>query len=201
MPQSKYLFQRKKISFTKRLFEKGLNAASLILFTLNEGGKNFLRDLPDSYPAFKTWKDVFGVNPKKKRLGNPEIKINLSRLEKQGLIRREPKTKVYFLTEQGKELVAYIEDRYSVLDKKWDGRLRIVIFDVPEKKRFYRVWIRGELLLLNYKMVQKSVYIGKYPLPKSFYQDIIRFGLNELVFVFTIDRVDKKDKLMKLLEA
>jgi DNA-binding PadR family transcriptional regulator len=199
MSQPKYLFQRKKISFTKRLFEKGLNVASLILFSLKEGAKGSLEELPNSYPAFKIWKDIFGIDPKKKKFKRQEILVNLSRLEKQGLIRKEPKRKIYILTEEGKELVSYVKDRYSILDKKWDGKLKIVIFDIPEKKKFYREWLRGELLLLNYKMVQKSVYVGKYPLAKSFYQDIIRFGLNDQIFVFTINKVDKKDKLMKLL--
>ena len=204
MSQPKYLFQRKKISFTKRLFEKGLNVASLILFSLKEGIKGSLEELPNSYPAFKMWKDIFGLppwrgSPKKKKFKRQEILVNLSRLEKQGLIRKEPKRKIYILTEEGKELVSYVKDRYSILDKKWDGKLKIVIFDIPEKKKFYREWLRGELLLLNYKMLQKSVYVGKYPLAKSFYQDIIRFGLNDQIFVFTIDKVDKKDKLMNLL--
>ncbi len=196
----KYLFQRRKVSFAGRLFEKGLNAATLILFSLKESGELFLRELPDSYPAFKIWKDIFGVNPKKKEFTKGEISINLSRLEKQGLIRKEPKRKMYILTEKGKELVSYIEDRYSILDKSWDGKLRILIFDIPEKKKYCREWLREELFLLNFKELQKSVYVGKYPLPKSFYQEIIQFRLNDFVFVFTIDKVDKKEKLMELLK-
>lgn len=200
MIKKRYLFQKKKVSFTNRLFEKGLNAAAIVLFAIKENGNLLLDEFPSCYPGLKILKDTFGVNLSKKDFKKKEISINFHRLEKQGLIRKETKKKFYILTEQGKELVSYIQDRYSVLEKKWDGKLRIVVFDIPEKKKFYREWLREELLLLKFKLLQKSVYIGKHPLPKSFYQDIIRFGLGNQVFIFIVDKIDKKQSVIRLLE-
>ena len=67
--------------------------------------------------------------------------------------------------------MSYIENRYLVLNKPWDGKLRIVIFDIPEHKKGWRDWIRQELILLQFQQLQKSVHIGKYPLPESFYKE------------------------------
>lgn len=198
MAKEKYLFQIKKVSFTKRLFEKGLSVASFILLSLKENAELFAEEVPYSYPVFKILQSTFGAAKKGFKRG--EILVNLRRLEKQGLIRKEPKRKIFVLTEKGKEIVNYIEDRYTILNKSWDGKLRVVIFDIPEKKRHYRIWLRNELLLLCFKEWQKSVYIGKYPLPKSFYQDIIRFGLGNFVFVFTATNIDKKEQVLQFLK-
>lgn len=105
MSKGKYLFQRKKISFSKRLFEKGPNAAAFILLSLKEQGEIFIQEVSYATPVFKTLEAIFGAGKKAFKKG--EILVNLSRLEKQGLLRKEPKRKIYFLTEKGEELVTY----------------------------------------------------------------------------------------------
>jgi DNA-binding transcriptional regulator PaaX len=194
----KYLFQKRKISFCKKLFENGLNTASYILLSLKEYGELVVENLPSSYPAFAVLKETFGSNSKNK-FKKKTIKVNISRLKKQGLVREDEKRKI-ILSEKGKEMVDYIYDRYSILERPWDERIRVVIFDIPEKKKYLREWFRQELGLLEFKALQKSVFVGKYPLPKSLYQEISKNGLFEQIYVFTIDNIDKEEKLLKLLE-
>jgi DNA-binding transcriptional regulator PaaX len=43
----------------------------------------------------------------------------------------------------------------------------IVAFDIPEKKRKYRDWLRSELIGFGFEQVQKSVWFGP-ALPKEF---------------------------------
>ena len=43
----------------------------------------------------------------------------------------------------------------------------MVIFDIPEKKRKYRDWLRHELVGFGFELVQKSVWFGP-TLPKEF---------------------------------
>ena len=201
---SRYIFQRKKVSFAKRIFTKGLNTAGAILFYLSEIGEGFLENLPSSYPQFDMIKELAGVGSYRKARQNwlkkKTLQTNILRLEKQGLIAKEPKRKVYFLTQEGKEIATYIKDRYGLLSKKWDGKIRMVIFDVPEKKKYLREWLRRELFLLQYRELQKSVYIGKYPLPKDLYQEIIRERLDDYVFIFTISEFNRK-KVMEILQG
>lgn len=204
MEKSNYLFQKRKISFTKRLFKKGINAASYLLLLLKEQGEFFLQTfldgLPNTYPGFAILKDIFGYDSQKP-IGKKTIKVNLSRLGKQGLIMEDPKREVCFLTEKGKEMVDYIYDRYAILDKPWDRKIRIIIFDIPEKKKEYREWLRSELFLLEFKSLQKSVYIGKHPLPKSFYRDINDFQLNQYICVFTVGEIDREKEILGILEG
>jgi len=199
MQKSEYFFQRKKRSFAQNLFEKGLNAASYILLALRQGGKDFLRELPNSYPEFKLMKETFGVEYKGRRIKEQTIRTNLYRLRKQGLITKDSKKNIWHLTDQGKEVIIYIEDRFLALKKPWDRKLRIVIFDVPEKKKKWREWIREELLLLQYQQLQKSVYVGKTPLPENPYKKIKKSEIGKCVFIFTVVDSDRKDEILKIL--
>jgi len=197
MPSNKsYFFQQKQNTFAQKFFEKGFTAASYILFTLKESGESFLRGLPSSYPQFQIWKDFFGVD--KPEFKKNTLTVNLNRLEKQGLIIKDPKTKVYVLTDEGKEFTAYVRDRFLIMKEKWDEKFRIVIFDIPDRKKAWRKWLPKELALMQYKMLQRSVYIGKYPLPQSFYEDIVKAGLSQNVFVLTVGEVDRIDDILKL---
>ncbi|MCK4782068.1 hypothetical protein KAS79_04080 [Candidatus Parcubacteria bacterium] len=202
MKNPKYIFQKRKISFTKRLFEQGLNAGSYILFGIKDLGedftKGFIGELPDCYPGFKLMKDMFGCSSEKK-FKKEIIRVNISRLKKQGLI-KQTKNKKLLLTDKGKEMIIYIKDRYSILNKPWDEKIRVVVFDIPEKRRRFREWFRAELSLLMFKPLQKSTYIGKYPIPDDLYQDLIDNNLFQDIHIFTIDKADKEEKLLELLK-
>jgi len=45
--------------------------------------------------------------------------------------------------------------------EKWDGKWRLVIFDIPEKDRCLRNFIRNKLYQMGFIQVQKSVFV--YP--------------------------------------
>lgn len=47
--------------------------------------------------------------------------------------------------------------------KRWDKKWRIVIFDVPEKKKHLRDWFRDGIYRLGLYQLQESVYISPYP--------------------------------------
>ena len=198
----KYFFETRKTNFTRKFFEKGLNAAVHILFTIGESSKSnfemFITNLPSCYPGFGLMKSMAGCNSKKS-FGKKIIKVNLERLEKEGLIAKT-ENQEFYLTVNGEEMVTYIKNRYSILEKPWDGKIRVVVFDIPEYNRRNRIWLREELLLLKFKELQKSVYVGKYPMPDEFYQDLIKNDIFDYVHLFTIESFDKDDKIIKLLE-
>ena len=47
-------------------------------------------------------------------------------------------------------------------NKKWDGRWRIFIFDIPESKRFDRDSIRYALISIGFMRLQDSVWVYPY---------------------------------------
>ena len=209
----KYSFQQKKRSITYKLFSKGIDTTSHILLALYENTQmakeGFLRGCPQ-YPGFGLARPhtkqssgvgaraVFGKDgypqPKKEA-----IRLNLSRLQKEGLIKKDPKQKFYSLTDKGKELVSYIENRFLILQEPWDKKFRVVIFDVPEKKRHWRVFLKRELELMQFQQLQKSVYIGKFPLPVSLIKEIEADNMGKSVYIFIVENIDRQDEILKML--
>ena len=60
----------------------------------------------------------------------------------------------------------------------------IFIFDVPEKNRSKRKWLRGALECLGYQMIQKSVWAGQAKIPREMIKDIKEKDLLECIEVF-----------------
>ena len=47
--------------------------------------------------------------------------------------------------------------------RRWDGKWRVLIFDIPESNRFIRATIRQTLAAVGFICLQGSVWIYPYP--------------------------------------
>jgi hypothetical protein len=63
-----------------------------------------------------------------------------------------------------------------------------VIFDVPEKESYKRRWLRSVLKNMNFKMLQKSVWVGRTKVPKSLLDDMGALGMLDYVDIFAISK-------------
>ena len=89
------------------------------------------------------------------------------------------------ITNLGAKIVKGTKFRPSELPEK-DGVIRLVIFDIPEKERKKRLWLRLELLACDYGLLQKSVWVGYCPLPKDFLDSLEYLNLRPYVQIFSI---------------
>ena len=116
----------------------------------------------------------------------------LWKLRKQGLI--EKQNKRWRITQKGKEHKIAILARWKIelpsrkYNPEKSEELKLVIFDVPEKERRKRVWLRYALLRLGFKRLQKSVWVGRVKIPESFLKDLNRINLLEYVEIFAITK-------------
>jgi len=82
---------------------------------------------------------------------------------------------------------------YTIFDKikeKPTGDTKVmVLFDIPEKKRKTRNWLRSQLKLWDFEMLQQSVWLGKGPLPKEFTARLCLLDISECVKIFKIQSV------------
>lgn len=107
--------------------------------------------------------------PVKKYLENREFeksnyldKINY--LKKHGLIESfvEGKEKYIEITQTGIDKIRRHQlDEDLPRPEIWDGKWRVVIFDIPNKKNSNRDIFRRKLIRMNFEKVQESVYV--YP--------------------------------------
>ncbi|OHA09099.1 MAG: hypothetical protein A3B37_00965 [Candidatus Sungbacteria bacterium RIFCSPLOWO2_01_FULL_59_16] len=68
-----------------------------------------------------------------------------------------------------------------------DGQKRLVCFDIPERDRAKRQWLRGELIVCGYRQLQKSVWIGEIPLPQDFIEALDALELRGRVHVLRVE--------------
>lgn len=106
------------------------------------------------------------------------LRVTLSKLKKNGFL--ENKNGKWSITSEGEE---FLDSKQANIrrffPKKTDygktdygsrkdiPKQLVVIFDIPEKQRRYRDWLRIELVSLGFELIQKSVWLGP-SLPKGF---------------------------------
>ena len=110
---------------------------------------------------------------------------------------------VFTLTDKGtgQALSAFIEAE-SILHKKgnqhWDGGWRMVFFDIPEKKRKYRDYLRKILKLVGFHEFQRSIWVYPYPVP-AFLKDLMfEKNIKPYVRFITTSQVDS-DKDLRII--
>lgn len=86
----------------------------------------------------------------------------LKRLREKGFIEKSTDKNeekiILKLTEIGKEFLYLSKSDEEV---EWDGRWRIVVFDIPESKRLVRDILRSRLKIWGFQPWQKSVWASK----------------------------------------
>ncbi len=97
------------------------------------------------------------------------VSVTLQRMKKKKFITASKLTRktIWRITNEGKRHFKKI----PILPPE-DGKTRIVMFDIPEERRVERNWLRAELLSCDYTLLQKSVFIGKRPLPRKLLEEL-----------------------------
>ena len=112
---------------------------------------------PNAIQCFK----ALGFTPSKRQ--SEVIKRSKDNLIKDGLLKYEGK--FLCLTAKGETRLEFLEVSDWKVDKpkKWDGKWRMLIFDIPEKRKLLRNKIRFTLISIGFAKLQKSVWIFPYP--------------------------------------
>ena len=121
----------------------------------------------------------------------------LYRLRQDGLIKgKEQKSGMLVaLTPKGRKKLIALKERYagrlpevSAYDKNESDKFIIVVFDIPERERKKRDWLRSVLKNIGLKLVQKSVWMGKVKVSKDFIDDLSELKLIDYVEIFEISK-------------
>lgn len=198
MPFKQISRDRHRRQILHKIVSGGFNASSFILLTVGELGKIALESFhPKNYSFTKIGRDILGLNSKESSWRRRTLTDKMGQLIKIGLVVKDEKRKNYYLSSEGQELVNEANDYFLSFNKKWDGIFRVVIFDIPERKKEYRNWLRSTLYSLNFKQLQKSVFIGKNSLPVSLVKEISYFKLDDFIHIFSIREIDNKSEIGK----
>ena len=64
----------------------------------------------------------------------------------------------------------------------------IISFDIPEKEKYKRDWLRKTLIELGFSMLQKSVWIGNVKLPEEFINDLREIKIFNYIEISSIKK-------------
>jgi len=143
----------------------------------------------DGYARFED----FTYHHYRYRYGIPELKKTslakaFKRLREQGLVElTSDKELVFRLTDRGRDKALWEKMKNS--EDKWDGRWRLVIWDIPEKRRLARDLLRFKLKQLGFTQWQKSVWATKVNCTKLLRDFIKQIGVEDWVMVLESDDV------------
>lgn len=143
----------------------------------------------DGYIAFED----FAYNPMLvgRDLKQSEVSREIKRLRERGLIDFVSDQKLaYRLTDKGKQKAVW--ESVMISDEKWDGKWRIVIFDVPEKRREARNLLRSSLKNWGFNQWQQSVWATKKNCTKALRNFIKSAGIEDWVLVLESDNIGRK---------
>ncbi len=121
------------------------------------------------------------------------IRTTLWRLEKKGLVERTEKGELK-LSERGAE---FLKQKERPPEEPWDGKWRLITFDIPEKRRKERDWLRNALTNAGYSFVQRSVFLGKRPIPRTIFEIIEERNLSGFIRLIVIGEIDDETVLEK----
>jgi CRISPR-associated endonuclease Cas2 len=67
------------------------------------------------------------------------------------------------LTAKGKEKAFEGRNKARTLPPRKDGKMIMLMYDIPKRKQHVRQAFRGALEYLDYQMLQKSVWVHAFP--------------------------------------
>ncbi len=125
----------------------------------------------------------------------------IKRLEKRGLVKLQPGPKIkIFITRKGRKYLGDYKNKEMIIrqPKKWDGRWRLVIFDIPEKNKEQRNAFRSYLKHLGFSQVQQSVWAHPYPCQKEIGTLCELYNLTPYVSIFIGNHFGDDKELRKI---
>lgn len=79
--------------------------------------------------------------------------------------------------------------KYKLIHSKPENTSKIIIiFDIPEKERKTRNWLRNQIKSWDFTMIQKSVWLGAGPLPEEFQQRAKLLGIKKYIKIFNVQQ-------------
>jgi phenylacetic acid degradation operon negative regulatory protein len=100
------------------------------------------------------------------------------------------------LTDKG-QLTALLQKAGIQKSPNWDGKWRVLVFDIPEGSRGKRDQFRALLKRHNFVKLQASVFISPYSLNQEAVQYLKQTGLIEFIRLMRVDEIDDDRELKK----
>ncbi|MCX7779178.1 MAG: hypothetical protein N2259_02990 [Patescibacteria group bacterium] len=166
------------------------------LYKIYEKFGDFLNWPPRSwqdvlYPEYKRLRQIY-----QKKTGRRAFRNLIYYLKKKGLIKsfQKDKTRGWLLSEEGKRKILEVKENLKEVKKRKDGKWLMIIFDIPEKIRIKRNFLRAGLQGLGFQMLQKSIWVSPYDVLAKTENLIKKYFLKPYTRLLLIEEVQINNK-------
>lgn len=90
-----------------------------------------------------------------------------------------------------------VESLELIIPKKWDGRWRLVFFDIPETRRHHRSTFTEKIQSLGFRVLQQSVYIYPYACREEIAMVSECYGIAKFITYTEVTYIDNDTYLRK----
>ncbi len=138
------------------------------------------------------------------KINKKELVEGISYLYRLGLVDKEENKKgiiMVFPTKKGK--LRILNNRLNNIKnkkEKWDGKWRMVAFDIPEKFKVGRDTLRRKLKKIGFCELQKSVLVTPYDCKNEIEMLVKYFELNRYVRFGVLESVDNENYFKKFFK-
>ena len=144
--------------------------------------------------------DMFYGDKKRRYNIRYYCKNKVAKLKEDGLIefqKQNGKTFVRLTPRGERELLKYQLQEITIKKpKRWDGKWRVIIFDIAEQKRGVRDRLRQELVNLGFLKLQDSVWVHPYDCEEVIIMLKSHFRIGKDVLYLVVERMEN-DKWLK----
>jgi DNA-binding transcriptional regulator PaaX len=82
--------------------------------------------------------------------------------------------------------------------KKWDKKWRMVIFDIPERRRTLRMHLRAALMRIGFRRLQQSVWVYPYDREEIITLLKTEYHLGKEVLYVIADKIERDSELRRI---
>lgn len=157
-----------------------------------------------SYTPQRYWRAIKIAGKEWKNINKKELQDEIRKLYQSKLIKRKENPDgsiTMLLTDKGKFRAITFSFQNMRIDKKnWDGKWRLVVFDIPEKFRVGRDSLREKIKELGFYEFQKSVFVFPYKCKDEIDFIIEFYGIRKYVRYGVLEEIDNEKHLKEIFK-
>lgn len=121
-------------------------------------------------------------------------------LKRHGLIQTfvENKEEYIEITKSGIDKIDHLQEDMRQISRpdKWDGKWRVVLFDIPNSKKVNRDMLRMKILKLGFIKVQESIYVYPFECTKEISAICSRLDISQYVLIMVSDIIQGENQIV-----
>ena len=157
-----------------------------------------------SYSYRQQWRVLKTVSKEWKKFNREKLRKEVNDLYRIKYINKKDNSDGsvdIIITEKGKLKALNIQlNNIKNQTKKWDGKWRMVAFDVPESYKKRRDALRQRLKTIGFKELQKSVFVTHFDCIKEIALFVNFFKLGNYIRFGILEFIDNEDYLKKIFK-